>query len=123
MLASPALLLFVLLAFLAVLLLLRRRRAGPRITWSRIVRAPFLWPRSPAHWFINLLWWYVTAMWVYAMFVQPVLNPGIRQEYFALAGGLAGAWLMLSLLYLPYLVLYVWIVAYLDERDRKRIEL
>ncbi len=72
-------------------------------------------PRNRTHWWMQLLWILSTLRFVYFV-LQPRFDDTIRQEYLQLRGGLLTAWLLLFLLYLPFLVAYL---AYISKQDRE----
>ena len=60
------------------------------------------------HNIIKILWLAISAKYLYHM-LEPLFNRDIYIEYVQSTGGLLGAWFGLSLLFVPYCVIYCYI--------------
>ena len=86
-----------------------RRRVGPdlRIFDGRVLRAAVSPPRSLGQLFVQLAGVFGVYRFVYIMFVQPLADREIWQEYLGYPGGIATAWLFYCLMFLPFLLVYL----------------
>lgn len=84
-------------------------RVGPvlRIFDCRVLRSVVSPPRSLGQLFVQLAGVFGVYRFVYIIFVQPLADREIWQEYLGYPGGIATAWLFYCLMFLPFLLVYL----------------
>lgn len=84
-------------------------RVGPdlRIFDVRVLKAAFTAPQSLGQLIVQLVGILGMYRFGYIMFVQPIVDREIRQEYMGYPGGIATAWLFYCLGFLPFLLIYL----------------